>query len=53
MKPSEVSQEIGECDSCGVEWRSGGLVEGRWLCWKCQDERDAGALYATLAEAEK
>ncbi len=32
--------EVGLCDECGVEWRSGEVVDmDTWLCWKCIDNR--------------
>ncbi len=29
------SAEVGACDRCGVEWRSGSVVDNEWLCWRC------------------
>ncbi len=27
--------EVGDCDRCGTEWRSGGIIGAEWVCWKC------------------
>ena len=27
--------EVGLCDRCGTEWRSGYVIGKEWVCWGC------------------
>ncbi len=31
------TMEVGDCDICGTEWRSGRIIGAKWVCWKCEE----------------